>query len=258
MTAPRPVALAARVARHRRSLDDRLHAPRDSVGAHCADRRLAAQQAVAVRALAQAARGGRAGATRVVRRVPAGVRAGGPRGRPAVHVASGSARSTRHSRELRTFEDEAGRALYDLPRAPLAAADVPAPVRFLPAFDSIILAHRDRSRILPDAVPRRVLRRKNATDARDVHGGRADRGVVAGQGVYAGPGASKPMRSRLSRGRLVPRSRLSATRSNASTTASWLSVPGDQQDRDARARREGDDDRVRDQRPVQGAGHAVG
>jgi hypothetical protein len=64
---------------------------------------------------------------------------------------------------LPTFEDEAGRVLHDLPRARLASPDVRAPVRFLPPFDSIILAHRNRSRILPDEYYETVIRRKNAT-----------------------------------------------------------------------------------------------
>ena len=64
---------------------------------------------------------------------------------------------------LRTFEDEQGVLLYDVPRALLAAADAPAPVRFLPAFDSIILAHRDRTRILPDDYREVVINKKNAT-----------------------------------------------------------------------------------------------
>jgi hypothetical protein len=64
---------------------------------------------------------------------------------------------------LRTFQDERGVTLYDVPRAPLAAADAPAPVRFLPAFDSIILAHRDRTRILPDVYRDVVINKKNAT-----------------------------------------------------------------------------------------------
>src|SRR5206468_3791143 len=55
------------------------------------------------------------------------------------------------------------RTLYDLPRARLASAEAPAPVRFVPAYDSIILAHRDRSRIVPDAYYETVIRRKNAT-----------------------------------------------------------------------------------------------
>jgi Winged helix DNA-binding domain len=64
---------------------------------------------------------------------------------------------------MRTLEDDRGRMLYDLPRAPTSAGDVPAPVRFLPAFDSIILAHRDRSRIVPDEYLDAVFNKKNAT-----------------------------------------------------------------------------------------------
>jgi hypothetical protein len=64
---------------------------------------------------------------------------------------------------LRTLEDAAGVTLYDVPRALLAAEDVPAPVRFLPAFDSIILAHRDRSRIVPPDYVEAVFNKKNAT-----------------------------------------------------------------------------------------------
>jgi hypothetical protein len=64
---------------------------------------------------------------------------------------------------LRTYEDEAGRTLYDVPRAALTPGSAPAPVRFLPAFDSIILAHRDRSRIVPPEYLDVVFNRKNAT-----------------------------------------------------------------------------------------------
>jgi hypothetical protein len=53
--------------------------------------------------------------------------------------------------------------LWDLPRAPRIAEDTAAPVRFLPAFDSIILAHRDRSRIVPPEYLDAVFNRKNAT-----------------------------------------------------------------------------------------------
>jgi winged helix DNA-binding protein len=64
---------------------------------------------------------------------------------------------------LRTFEDEVGRTLYDVPRALFADERVEAPVRFLPAFDSIILAHRDRSRIVPLEYMDVVFNKKNAT-----------------------------------------------------------------------------------------------
>ena len=52
---------------------------------------------------------------------------------------------------------------WDVPRAARAAADVRAPVRFLPAFDSIILAHRDRSRIVPPEYVEAVFNKRNAT-----------------------------------------------------------------------------------------------
>ena len=56
-----------------------------------------------------------------------------------------------------------GDGLVDLPRARLMRGDEKAPVRFLPAFDSIILAHRDRSRIVPPEYLETVFNKKNAT-----------------------------------------------------------------------------------------------
>jgi hypothetical protein len=64
---------------------------------------------------------------------------------------------------LGTLEDDEGRTLFDVPRAPLADGRRKAPVRFLPAFDSIILAHRDRSRIVPPEYVETVFNKKNAT-----------------------------------------------------------------------------------------------
>ena len=56
--------------------------------------------------------------------------------------------------ELRSFRAEDGRTLFDVPRAPLPDPDTPAPVRFLPEYDNVVIGHRNRTRIVPAGVPR--------------------------------------------------------------------------------------------------------
>ena len=52
--------------------------------------------------------------------------------------------------QLRRFRDEQGKELLDLPRAPLPDPETPAPVRFLPTWDAVLLVHARRAQILPE------------------------------------------------------------------------------------------------------------
>jgi len=59
---------------------------------------------------------------------------------------------------LKRYRDEQGREILDVEGAPLPDADTPAPVRFLPKWDNVLLAWADRTRVLPEEHRKTVIR----------------------------------------------------------------------------------------------------
>jgi hypothetical protein len=76
-------------------------------------------------------------------------------------VAPAKMRAVAERLRLRRFADESGKTLVDLPRAPLRAADDPAPVRFLPHWDATLLVHVRRTQILPERFRERIFNTKS-------------------------------------------------------------------------------------------------
>jgi hypothetical protein len=60
----------------------------------------------------------------------------------------------------RSFRDEDGKALFDVPRAPLADAGTHAPPRFLPTWDAVLLVHARRTGVLPEEYRPRIFNTK--------------------------------------------------------------------------------------------------
>ncbi|MFI8873478.1 winged helix DNA-binding domain-containing protein [Streptomyces sp. NPDC055243] len=102
--------------------------------------------------------------------------------------------------QLRTFRDESGVELFDLPDAPRPDADTPAPARLLPEFDNLLLSHADRSRVVPPEYKGRTWKGNFSYNTFLVDGFLAgvwrveeskSTGKVTGTGKSAGKGSGK-------------------------------------------------------------------
>ncbi|MEV6244404.1 winged helix DNA-binding domain-containing protein [Lentzea sp. NPDC051838] len=88
--------------------------------------------------------------------------------------------------ELRTYLDEDGRELFDVPELDLPDPAVPARPRYLPEFDNVFLSHARRERIIPDGVSFGEWSRRHGV-LRAVRGGALRGNLLVGgllQGIW--------------------------------------------------------------------------
>jgi hypothetical protein len=112
---------------------------------------------------------------------------------------------------LRTFRDEAGRELLDLPRAPLAPPDERAAPRLLPRWDELLLAHKDRTRVLPEEYRSAVIHKNGDVQQ-----------TFLVDGVVAGLWSRDDRRVRLQPFAPVPRAARRELEDEATRLAAWL------------------------------------
>jgi winged helix DNA-binding protein len=112
---------------------------------------------------------------------------------------------------LRRFRSAEGRELLDLPRAPLPPPATPAPVRFLPKWDSILLSHADRRRVLPEQY-RKIVIAKNGDVAQ----------TFLVDGVVAGTWRLEGKRVAVVPFAPLPRPARAAVEDEAARLAAWL------------------------------------
>src|SRR5437879_12025126 len=90
----------------------------------------------------------------------------GPASAPDMRLWSGLAMRETFERlrpRLTVFRNEPGAELFDLPRAPRPDPSLPVPVRLLPDSHHILLAHADRTRLLPPVKHRAMRSSTGAT-----------------------------------------------------------------------------------------------
>jgi hypothetical protein len=112
---------------------------------------------------------------------------------------------------LRRFRDERGRELLDLPRCPLPPADAPAPVRFLPRYDNVVLSHADRTRVISDE-HRRIV----------IHGGGMVEATFLVDGFVAGLWRVERNRVRIEPFAPLPRAARREVEDEAARLEAWL------------------------------------
>jgi len=83
------------------------------------------------------------------------------------------------------------RTVYDVPHAPRPSGDVPAPVRFLPDLDNVLLSHADRSRIVSDERRRSLQSRNGVLPGSVLVDGRVGATWVVRRTRLDGPGRSR-------------------------------------------------------------------